>query len=173
VFCWVFERFINNFFLSTYAKNCTFSWHHTLNQHIHIDTMYPSCITHFNIMIRIPLCENCKLCTYWYHLVWVFIFLSQYMHCHGKKNSKKMKSSYQMGMLKIQYQSNIGFLLCYFFRGQLVMYFQLSFFFPSSSHQTHGLLLGLVDFTYNFSVYGENCIDETTCMQRKGMNSRI
>jgi hypothetical protein len=29
--------------------------------------------------------------------------------------------------------------------------------------------LGLADFTYNFSAYGENCIDETTCMHaRKG-----
>jgi len=29
------------FSFSTYAKNCIFLWHHTLNQHIHIDTMYP------------------------------------------------------------------------------------------------------------------------------------
>jgi hypothetical protein len=130
------------FFLSTYAKNCIFLWHHTLNQHIHIDTMYPYCITHFNTMILIPLCENCKFCTYWYQLVWVFIFLLQYMYCHGIQTLKKIKSSYQMGMLKIQYQSNIGFLLCYFFRGQLVMYFQLgflfSFFRSSNSWSTFG-----------------------------------
>jgi hypothetical protein len=83
-------------------------WHHTLNQHIHIDTMYPSGITHFNTMILIPLCENCKLCTYWYHLVWVFIFLLQYPYYHGIQISKKIKYPYQMGMLKIQYQSNTG-----------------------------------------------------------------
>jgi len=59
-------------------KSCIFLWHHTLKQHIHIHTMYPSNITHFNTMIIIPLCENCKFCTYWYHMVWVFIFLPQY-----------------------------------------------------------------------------------------------
>jgi hypothetical protein len=51
-----------------------FLWHHTLNQHIHIATMYPFGIRQFNTMILIPLCENCKLCTYWYHMVWVFAF---------------------------------------------------------------------------------------------------
>jgi len=40
-------------------------WHHTLNQHIHnSDTMHPSSVTHFNIMILISLCENCILCTF-------------------------------------------------------------------------------------------------------------
>jgi len=58
------ERFVKDFFLSIYAKICIFLWHHTLNQHIHIDTMYPFDITHFNTMIFIPLCENCKFCTY-------------------------------------------------------------------------------------------------------------
>jgi hypothetical protein len=64
-------------------------WHHTLNQHIHMDTMYLSSITHFNTMIFIPLCENCKLCTYWYHLLRVFIFWLQYLYCHGLQISKK------------------------------------------------------------------------------------
>jgi hypothetical protein len=45
-----------DFFLSTYAN--IFLWHHILNQHIHIETMYPFSITHFNTMIFIPLCEN-------------------------------------------------------------------------------------------------------------------
>jgi hypothetical protein len=39
------------FFLSTYAKICIFLWHQTLNQHIHIDIMYPFSITEFNTMI--------------------------------------------------------------------------------------------------------------------------
>jgi len=81
---------IKDFFLSTYAN--IFLWHHTLNQHIHIDPMYPSSITHFNTMIFIPLCENCKLCTYWYHLVWVFTFSPQYLYCHGIWISKKSKT---------------------------------------------------------------------------------
>jgi hypothetical protein len=70
------------FFLKVHQGFFPFNlWHHPLNQHIHIETMYPSGITHFNAMIFIPLCENCKLCTYGYHLVWVFIFFPQYSYC--------------------------------------------------------------------------------------------
>ncbi len=108
VFLVFFKGSSRIFFLSTYAESCTFLWHHTLNQHIHIDTMYTSGITHFNTMILISLCENCKLHTYWYRLVWVFIFLPQYPYCHGIQILKKAKYPYQMGMLKIQYQSNSG-----------------------------------------------------------------
>jgi len=97
------KGFIKVFFFSTYAKSWTFVWHHTLNQHIHIDTMYPFGITHFNTMILIPMCENCKLCTYWYHLIWIFVFLPQYSYYHDIQISKKVKYLYQMGMLKIQF----------------------------------------------------------------------
>jgi hypothetical protein len=73
IFCgFFFKGFIKDVFLSSYEKSYTFFfffffvWHHTLNQHIHkSDTMHPTRITHFNIMILIPLCENCKLCTYY------------------------------------------------------------------------------------------------------------
>jgi hypothetical protein len=102
MFCWFFNGSSRGF-LSTYAKSSRFLWHHTLNQHIPIDTMYPFGVTHLNTMILIPLCENCKFCIYWYHLVWVFIFLLQYLYCHGIQISKKIKYSYQMGMLKVQY----------------------------------------------------------------------
>jgi len=91
------KKFIKDIFFSTYAKSCTFLWHHILNQHIHINIMYLSSITHYNIVILIPLCENCKICTYWYHLVWAFIFLLQYLYCHGIQISEKIKYPYQMG----------------------------------------------------------------------------
>jgi hypothetical protein len=84
-----FKKAHQGFFLSTYAKNCIFLWHHLLNQHIDIDIMYPSSMIHFNTMIFIPLCENCKFCTYWYHLVWVFLFSPQYLYCHNIWISKK------------------------------------------------------------------------------------
>jgi hypothetical protein len=45
------KRFIEDFLIFNL-------WHHTLNQYIHIDTMYPFGITHFNTMTLIPLCEN-------------------------------------------------------------------------------------------------------------------
>jgi len=69
MFCWFFWKVHQGFFPFNLCKKLHFLWHRTLNQHIHIDTMYPFGITHFNTMIFIPLCENCKLCTYWYHLV--------------------------------------------------------------------------------------------------------
>jgi hypothetical protein len=101
------KRFIKDFFLSTYAKKMHFLWHRTLNQHIHIDTMYPFGITHFNTMIIIPLCENCKLCTYWYHLVWVFIFLPQYPYYHGiqifQKNQIFIPNGYVKSSIPIQH----------------------------------------------------------------------
>ncbi len=47
--------------------------------------MYLFGITRFNTMILIPWCENCKLCTYWYHLVWVFAFLMTRRHPQNPK----------------------------------------------------------------------------------------
>ncbi len=68
MFSWFFLKVHPRFFPFNLCKKFPFLWHHILNQHIHIDTMYPSGITHFNTMIFISLCENCKSYTYWYHL---------------------------------------------------------------------------------------------------------
>jgi len=95
-----FKRFIKDFLFSTYAKSFIFLWHHTLNQHIHIDIIYPFGITHFNSTILMSLSENCKLCTYGYHLVWVFIYFSQYPYCHGIWNSKKNQIPVLNGYVK-------------------------------------------------------------------------
>jgi hypothetical protein len=78
-----FLKVHQGFFPFNLCKKLHFFWHHILNQHIHIDIMHPSSITHFNTMIIIPLCENCELCTYWCHMKWIFIFLPQYQSNTG------------------------------------------------------------------------------------------
>jgi len=88
-------------------------------------------------MILVSLCENCKLHTYWYHLVWVFIFLPQYPYCHGIQILKKTKYPYQMGMLKIQYQSNTGPNHLRYHGsniGQIIQYFNIRKMVNNSQH---------------------------------------
>ncbi len=54
VFCWVwFNNSSRIFSFQFMQKVAFFLWHHILNQHIHIDNVYPSGITHFNTMLVI------------------------------------------------------------------------------------------------------------------------
>jgi hypothetical protein len=97
-FCWD-QRFVG-FFLRVHQGFCPF----TLCKKVALICG----ITHFNTMILIPFSENCKLQTYWYHLIWVWVFSPQYPYYHGLWISKKVKYPYQMGMFKIQYRSTTG-----------------------------------------------------------------
>jgi hypothetical protein len=98
------KGFIKDFFLSTYARSSTFLWHHTLNQHIHIDTMYPYGTTHFNTMIFIPLCENCKLCIYWYEFSYFcFNTHTTMVYKFWKKNQILVPDGYVKSPILVQH----------------------------------------------------------------------
>jgi hypothetical protein len=48
------KMFIKDFSFQLMQKIAFFLWHHKLNQHIHIDNMYPFNIAHFNTIDTLP-----------------------------------------------------------------------------------------------------------------------
>jgi hypothetical protein len=104
MFCWFFFRVHQGFFLFNLCKKLQRMWHDTLNQHMHIDTMYTSGITHFNTMILTYPCVKIvnfvHIDTTWYEFSY-FCLNTRIAMVYNF--FKKIKYSYQMGMLKIQY----------------------------------------------------------------------